>query len=181
MRRLDVAHTGAGHDQFVAGDLVLDAELLQVAFAQTGAGALQTALRLGLRGGCREALFDLAEALCALGASDGRHGDPLGRIDADAHLEPDRRTLGQATTQVVELLGVLELVEVGQAVIQGEFVLDLDQVDAVQVGADRQGCALAAGHRMDRRLGAGDGVAGSEHAGVAGAASIVVGFEHLPA
>ena len=74
----------------------------------------------------------------------------------------------------------MELLEVGQAGVEGEVGLEGVEVVAGQPGADRQGGPLAAGHRVDRRLGGRHGVAAGKDAGGLGASGELVGLEGAP-
>ena len=177
---LYVAHAPARYDQVVGGDGVLHAELLQVALAQRRTHALQAARRLGLGGCYRETLLDLNELGGALLLGELGHRRALGRLGGAAHLEPHGRALGQPLAQLAELIGVAELVEVGQAAVEGQLALHLLEVFAAQEGIDAQSRSLAAGDGMDGRLGAGDGVASGEHTRRGCAAGVVVSLQGLP-
>ena len=169
-----------GDHEVVVGDGVLDAQALQLAVAVGGADALQAARGFGFGLRRRIALFDLVEAGDALGDRRRRHLGARRRGSGRAHLEPHRRGLDELATDVGELVGVVELLEVRKAGVEGEVGLEGIEVVAGQVGADRQGGALAGGHRVDRRLGRRDGVAAGEDAGGLGAAGELVGLEGAP-
>ena len=176
----DAAHSGAGDHEVVGRDLVLDAEALQLAVAERRADTLQAAGRLGPGGGQRVALLDLVEAAGATGLADPRHRGPFRRVGGDAHLEPDRAALGKPGADLAEPRLGLELLEVGQAGVDGEALLEGLEVGVAQPGVDGQRRPLAAGDRVDHRLGARHGVAAGEHAGRRRAAGVVVGLERLP-
>ena len=180
--RLHRADAAALLDQVVGGDAVLHAQALQVAVAQTGALALQAALGLRLRGGQRVALLDLhVEPGQALGLGGLGHCGASLRLGARPHLEPHRVALGQPLAAVPSVLAPLQLLQVRQARVVGQHLLEGREVFAAQPGVHGEGGALAAGHGVDGRLGAAQGVAGHEETGPRGAAGEPVGRQVFPA
>ena len=174
------AHLRLRPGELVAGHRVLDAELLQVAGAVAGADALQAAHRLGAGGGQRVALLYLVEAGGAARLARLGHGGALRRLGGDAHLQPDRAALGETLAERAQLGGVADLLEVGLAGVDGQLLLELDEVVTAEPGVDGERRALAGCDGVDHRARAGDGVAGGEHAVGRRAARVVVGLDGVP-
>jgi hypothetical protein len=171
---------GVVHHELVLGDVVLDPEALQLAAAVGVARALQAAGGLGAGRGRRKALVDLVERVEPPGRRQRPPPGARGALGGDAHREPDGAALGQPLAELAELVRVAHLLEIGQAAVEGQLRLQLREVGAREPGVDGQGGALGRRDGVDGRLGAGDRVAGGEHAVLRGTAGEGVGLERVP-
>ena len=171
---------GRADHELVVGDVVLDAQPLQIAVAAGVADALQAAGRLGASGRGCEPPLDLRERVETLGRRQLALSGAQRRVGGDAHLQPDGGVLGQALPELAELGGVAHLLEVGESGVERQLAFELFEVAAREPGAHRQRRPLAGGDAVDGRLGARHGVAAGEDALLRGAPREGVRLERAP-